>query len=118
MPLGDTGEVPLGVCEEDAAAERPASRSSEGASELFRDRAPMRLFLSLNFSIQLELSTVWFSGVVVVAEKARAFSRINSFVNGSPFFSCVALSTTSPLKFDGQTYLILRPHRQCALNVG
>ena len=93
MPLGETGEVPLGVCDEDAAVEMPSM--SSGANELFRDRAPMRLFLSLNFSIQLELRTVWFSGVVVVAANARAFSRIKSFVRGRPLFSCVALSTSS-----------------------
>lgn len=56
MPLGETGEVPLGVCDEEAPVENPST--SSGANELLRDRAPMRLFLSLNFSIQLELSTV------------------------------------------------------------
>lgn len=45
----------------------------------------MRLFFSLNFSIQLELSVT--SGHVVVVEKARACRRMSSSVSGLPFFS-------------------------------
>ena len=87
MPCGEMGEVPLGVCDEEAAAE--ILSASSGARDPFRDRAPSRLFLSLNFSIQLELNGFWVSGVVVVAAKARALSRIRSSVSGKPRFSCV-----------------------------
>lgn len=82
---GDVGETPLGVCEFDAAAE-PVSESS-GAREPFRDLAPMRLFLSLNFSIQLALVATWPSGLLVVAAKVRALSLIMSSDRGRPFLS-------------------------------
>lgn len=85
MPEGETGEVSPGVCEEEAAAD---ALSSSAARETLRDRAPIKLFLSLNFSIQLELSATWLSALVVVAEKARAFSRMRSSDSGLPFFSC------------------------------
>lgn len=55
MPCGETGEVPFGVCDEEAVMDEFSA--SSGAREPFRDRAPIRLFFSLNFSIQLELST-------------------------------------------------------------
>lgn len=55
MPDGDTGEVPLGVCEDEAPVEMPST--SSGTSDPFRDRAPIKLFFNLNFSIQLELNT-------------------------------------------------------------
>lgn len=84
MPEGETGEASPGVCEEEAAADAP---SSSVASEAFRDRAPIRLFFSLNFSIQLALNATWLSGLVVVAENARALSRIKSSESGFPFFS-------------------------------
>lgn len=58
------------MCEEEDTA-APKSASS-GASDALRDRAPIKLFLSLNFSIQLELSVTWLSGLVVVAANARA----------------------------------------------
>lgn len=61
--------------------------ASSGASEVFRDRAPIKLCFSLNFSIQLELRVTLFSGPDVVAAKARAFSRINSSLRACPFFS-------------------------------
>jgi len=85
---GESGDVPLGVCDEEAAAEMPSA--SSGASELFRDRAPIKLLFSLNFSSQVVLNTCWFSGLVVVAEKARAWSRMASSVSFLPFFSCQA----------------------------
>ena len=87
MPCGDTGDVPLrlGVCDAEAVAEMISA--SSGANDPFRDRAPSRLFFSLNFSIQLLLNTWWFSGVVVVDANARAFSRITSSVSGPPFLS-------------------------------
>ncbi len=44
--------------------------ASSGASELFRDRAPSKLFFCLNFSIQLLFHSCWFSGVVVVEANA------------------------------------------------
>lgn len=86
MPWGEVGEVPFGVCESDAAADM--SSASSGASDPLRDLAPMRLFFSLNFSIQWELRAAWFSGLAEVVENARAFSRIRSSVNGRPFRSC------------------------------
>lgn len=92
MPLEDTGDLSLSASGEEASLEIPSM--SLGANELFRDRAPMRLFSSLNSSIQPVLGTVCFSEVVVVAENSRAFSRIMSLVSGWPFFSCVAWSTS------------------------
>lgn len=84
MPDGDTGDASPGVCEEEAAADAP---SSSVASEALRDRAPIKLFFSLNFSIQLALNATWLSGLVVVAAKARALSRMRSSESGFPFFS-------------------------------
>ena len=93
MPCGDVGDVLLGVCDEDAAAE---VLSSSGARLPFLDLAPMRLFFNLNFSIQLELRVEWLSGLVVVAENARALSRIISSLSGRPLRSCDALLVTPP----------------------
>lgn len=66
---------------------------SSGASEDRRDRAPMRLFFSLNFSSHMELVATLFSGVAVVAENARALSRMRSSVNGKPFLSYTSVRT-------------------------
>jgi hypothetical protein len=57
----------------------------------------MRLFLSLNFSIQLELSVTASSGLVVVAMNARACCFIKSSDSGLPFFSYITVSD----KLDG-----------------
>jgi len=86
MHCGEVGGVSPGVCSDEAAAE-PLSEAS-GSNELFRDLAPCKLFLSLNFSIQVELIPAWSSDrVVVVAEKARTCSQIMSSVSSKPFLS-------------------------------
>lgn len=59
-----------------------------GANEFSWSRAPRRSLFSLNFSIQLVLGTVRFSGVVVVEDNTRACSWIMPLVNRRPFFSC------------------------------
>lgn len=107
--------MPLGVCDDEATADRFSA--SSGAKDGFRDRAPRRLFFSLNFSIQLEVRVCWFSGVVVVAEKARALSRITSSVRGMPFFSCASHEMASSDQVHNTTYLILRPHSKSPFNV-
>lgn len=76
VAIGDTGELIVA-----------SISASSGASELLRERAPMRLFLSLNFSSHVELVATLLSGVVVVAAKALALLRMRSSVSGRPFFS-------------------------------
>lgn len=65
------------------------SSASSGASELFLERAPIKLFFNLNFSSQLVLKVVWVSGLLEVAENACAVWRIKSSDRGTPFFSCI-----------------------------
>lgn len=107
------GERSPGECEFDAMAE-PESNSS--ASDAFLDRAPIRLFFSLNFSNQLELSVT--SGDVVVVENARACRRINSSVSGLPFFSCSCMSVRHEGSTTSVAYLIPRPVGERPLDVG
>lgn len=96
------GDVSRGECEDDALIE-PDSNSSV-ASDAFLERAPIRLFFNLNFSIQLELSIT--SGHVVVVEKARACRRICSSVRDMPFFSCSCISNAVSHVDDAHTWFL------------
>ena len=51
---GETGEVPPPVC--DVEAEADIASASSGAREPLRERAPIKLFFNLNFSIQLDVN--------------------------------------------------------------
>lgn len=110
------GELSPGDCEFDAIAE---ADSSSSASDAFLDRAPIRLFFSLNFSSQFELSVT--SGdvvVVVVVENARACRRISSSVSGLPFFSCPFYERETDGQVQRVTNLVPRPVGERPLNIG
>ncbi len=72
MPLGEVGEMPVGLWMPDAGFDV----SESPPIELFRDLPPM-LFFCLNFSSQLALLAFWWlSGPPTVVAKKRAFSLI------------------------------------------
>jgi hypothetical protein len=87
-PVGEIGERTLGDWTADAIAELMLKRvglpeSLLALKELFRDFIPSRLFLCLNFSSQLVLSTFSLpSGLPQVLAKNKAFSLIISSFRG------------------------------------
>lgn len=88
MLSGDMGEIPLGVSDPDFdSGRRPMSDSL--TSDSFRDLAPNNWFFCLNFSSQPRLFTLaWHSVLPTVVAKNRAFSRMISSFNGSPWRWC------------------------------
>lgn len=102
-PLGEQGDISLGVCALDGGFDG----SESSAMDRFLDLAPIKLFFCLNFSSQvLLLALIWLSELPTEAAKNWAFSLIMSSVRGSPcrwwFFAqfAKALSTSGNLLFD------------------
>jgi hypothetical protein len=94
-PLGEVGEIPLGVCDADPPAESGLSEplSEMLVSEALRvSLAPPMPFFCLNFSSQLVLFVFrWLSLLPTVVAKNLAFSLIAASVKGWPCF-CMFLT--------------------------